>query len=193
MAIAFARAPLEHEDSIRLLKLEPPWSQDPQALHAALVQCRLSDKPEFEAISYAWGEPVFPEMLHFPTGSLKITSSLAAALQQFRRRDRSRWLWADAVCINQNDLQEKSAQVARMGTIFNSAQWVLAWLGTSDEESEYVMANLKNIAWTVRRCVAKSASFDLTDPSRSFDATFDKEGSLYDLIRVINFRKLVDF
>lgn len=38
-------------------------------------------------------------------------------------------IWIDAVCINQNDDEEKSVQVNRMGTIFAHATEVLSWLG----------------------------------------------------------------
>jgi hypothetical protein len=41
-------------------------------------------------------------------------------------------IWVDAVCINQDDLSEKTAQIQLMGRIFKSAVHVLAWVGPSD-------------------------------------------------------------
>jgi hypothetical protein len=43
-----------------------------------------------------------------------------------------RKVWAEAICINQQDDGERSAQVARMGEIYNAADRVIVWLGTSD-------------------------------------------------------------
>jgi hypothetical protein len=42
----------------------------------------------------------------------------------------------DAVCINQQDLNERSAQVLKMSGIYRSASPVLVWLGESENESD---------------------------------------------------------
>ncbi|KAK0618865.1 heterokaryon incompatibility protein-domain-containing protein [Immersiella caudata] len=42
------------------------------------------------------------------------------------------FLWADQVCINQNDTGERSSQVARMGEIYHRSQECLVCLSTSD-------------------------------------------------------------
>ncbi len=47
--------------------------------------------------------------------------------------DRSAQIWADAVCINQNDLNERSSQVTFMGDIYKSAKGCQIWLGTVEE------------------------------------------------------------
>ena len=193
METVFEYDALQHDDSLRILRLHPPRSQDPRTLYAELIHHRLSESPDYEAISYAWGKPVFPETLVLPTGHLKITSNLAAALRQFRRNDAPRDLWADAVCINQHDLQEKSAQVARMSSIFKSAHWVLAWLGESDEQSASIIATLKRIAWTTRRRASEDPSLDLTDPVRSFDTLLIEGSPLHNLITTVDFQSVVNF
>jgi ankyrin repeat protein len=40
-----------------------------------------------------------------------------------------RQLWIDAICINQNDISERNAQVAVMSHIYSAANTVLVWLG----------------------------------------------------------------
>ncbi|KAH9884088.1 heterokaryon incompatibility protein-domain-containing protein [Xylariomycetidae sp. FL2044] len=45
-------------------------------------------------------------------------------------------LWIDALCINQQDDQERSEQVPRMGTIYRSALHTIAWLGNSKSAEE---------------------------------------------------------
>ena len=47
-------------------------------------------------------------------------------------------LWIDSLCINQNDIAERNAQVALMATIYASATSVVAWLGPDDQETEHI-------------------------------------------------------
>lgn len=53
----------------------------------------------------------------------------ADAFEQICGRPRAKYIWIDAVCINQEDKPECSAQVAIMDRIFGDAQIVLGWLG----------------------------------------------------------------
>lgn len=46
----------------------------------------------------------------------------------------TRLFWADAICINQADIQEKATQIPRMNSIYSSAVEVFAWLGTIQED-----------------------------------------------------------
>jgi len=133
---------------IRILELHPPDPHDPSgALNGNLVTAKLADKPYYEAISYVWGTPNFSETLHLPTGVLGITPNLAAALRRFRYPDRTRLLWTDAVCIDQqNGGDEKGHQVQLMGIVFKNAGHVLAWLGEGDEETATAIAFLENLA-----------------------------------------------
>ncbi|KAI0596488.1 heterokaryon incompatibility protein-domain-containing protein [Biscogniauxia sp. FL1348] len=45
-------------------------------------------------------------------------------------------IWVDAICINQSDVDEKSAQVTMMDLIYSVATYVVAWLGPPDEHSD---------------------------------------------------------
>ncbi|KAJ6789774.1 hypothetical protein PWT90_06479 [Aphanocladium album] len=47
-----------------------------------------------------------------------------------------KFIWADAVCINQSDMDEKSAQVGMMDRIYSNAVYVLAWLGPKDRHTD---------------------------------------------------------
>ena len=136
---------LKHESSIRLLILQPASSAD-ASLQCDLQEVLVSDEHRYEAISYAWGKPIFSKELNLPSGSLRITESLYLALQRFRLGDRVRYLWADAVCINQSDNAEKGKQVALMGEIYRSTQKVLIWLGPGDEYSGNVIDIFKQLA-----------------------------------------------
>jgi hypothetical protein len=61
-------------------------------------------------------------------GELKMRFNLVNAMRHLRLPDQSRTLWIDAVCINQNDSDDKSAQVKRIGQITRSPQRSLCGL-----------------------------------------------------------------
>ncbi|KAK8235129.1 heterokaryon incompatibility protein-domain-containing protein [Phyllosticta capitalensis] len=50
----------------------------------------------------------------------------------------NKWLWTDRICLNQDDSDEISQQVPKMGEIFHDAHQVIIWLGMSKEEGERV-------------------------------------------------------
>ncbi|KAI1174402.1 heterokaryon incompatibility protein-domain-containing protein [Nemania sp. FL0916] len=51
-------------------------------------------------------------------------------------------LWVDAVCINQEDVDERSKQVSFMDKIYKSSETVLVWLGKSTEQSDLAIDTL---------------------------------------------------
>ena len=66
-----------------------------------------------------------------PTTTIGITHNLAIALRHLRHAKKPRILWIDALCINQDDLPERSAEVLEMGSIYSNARQVIVWLGPS--------------------------------------------------------------
>ncbi|KAK3328228.1 heterokaryon incompatibility protein-domain-containing protein [Cercophora scortea] len=55
-------------------------------------------------------------------------------------------LWIDAVCVNQDDVEERNAQVARMAQTFLSAESVEVWLGAEDQFTADAIAVIEAIA-----------------------------------------------
>lgn len=117
--------------SIRLLRLQPHDDQ------RAPVQCQLfeyrlsgsvSGTHLYEALSYVWGSAVRSELIHTDDGSLYVTRNLYSALLELRDRVLPRILWVDAVCINQDDLEERSRQVQYMAETYARASRVIVWL-----------------------------------------------------------------
>src|SRR5690348_7910023 len=102
----YSYSPLPATRSIRLLVLEPA-KKPKDRLKASLLLTELDATCEYEAISYAWGEPIFNRHLELSDDRLPITENLASALRVFRDPDRPRTLWVDAVCINQKDEKER--------------------------------------------------------------------------------------
>lgn len=163
---------LQKPDSIRLLELQAGKEQDPLVCFMFHVDS-ISTAPAYECISYVWGDPNDTEEIqcgiatdHSPSSSegdapsepgsassvsFSITKSLAGVLRRLRLPDAKRIVWADGICINQQDLQEKGHQVALMGKIYGRAASVAVWLGHSDN---YIKEAIELINIISERCKA---------------------------------------
>ncbi|UKZ81947.1 hypothetical protein TrVFT333_009726 [Trichoderma virens FT-333] len=83
----------------------------------------------YEAISYVWGTSDRRFELVCDGAVLPLTQSIRDALMRVRLPDRPRRLWADQICINQDDIAERSQQVKLMNAVYKNASKVLVWLG----------------------------------------------------------------
>ena len=89
----------------------------------------------YTALSYAWGTLDRTCILHLDGFCFPITLNLWNALQRPRSASGDRYLWVDAICINQCNTAERSQQVTMMTTIYRSASIVIAWLGDYEDHS----------------------------------------------------------
>jgi hypothetical protein len=67
------------------------------------------------------------------------------ALRQLRKESDDIVLWADQLCINQDDCAEKASQIQKMGSIYERAGRVISWLGVSANDSDLVFTTLRQI------------------------------------------------
>ena len=118
------------DGSLRYLTLHRGSGADP-------LRCSLQTgsvlKTKFEAISYVWGKSKKNKKIICDGRIINITTSLSNVLRRLRLPHRRRKLWADGICINQDDLNEKGHQVAMMGEIYRSATRVLIYVGSGDD------------------------------------------------------------
>lgn len=74
----------------------------------------LDTAPPYRAISYTWGDPANPQTIHLDGRPFAVRKNCVCAISQARRYFAAgSCIWLDAICINQDDLDERSAQVAR--------------------------------------------------------------------------------
>ena len=137
----YSYQPLRLNSSIRLLILKP--GEGEQDVHCDLMEIDLNDKPEYFALSYCWGEPKFDVPIYCSGKRLSITANLTQALCRFRNISLPITLWVDAICINQDDDEERSQQVEKMQDVYSHAREVYIWLGPEDDRSPMVMAVLE--------------------------------------------------
>ena len=100
-----------------------------------MVVFEFDSHPPYTALSYTWGDASLEEEIALNGQSVRIQSNLAAALRQLKQMGTRGYVWADAICINQNDPAEKSTVVQHMDKIFGAAEKVFAWLGVSEVDS----------------------------------------------------------
>ena len=59
------------------------------------------------------------------------------------------WAWIDQVCINQEDLQERSAQVGIMDQIYQKSSFTISWLGREDRHTKTAVSVLAKLSPTI--------------------------------------------
>lgn len=131
---------------IRVLNLRGSSFENP------LVECELvvnkfskehNVEQPYEALSWCWGTAE-------PTAYINIRKdgkvyakyvplNLFAALKALRYPKEDRYLWVDAICIDQENLQEKNHQVEMMSEIYGRADQVCIWLGEGDRSSQMAL------------------------------------------------------
>ncbi|KAF2229511.1 HET-domain-containing protein [Viridothelium virens] len=154
------------KSNIRCLLLEPGSGNEPLVGH--LVVRPIDSGPPYDALSYTWGDPEKTEsILCNDAVRIGVTANLGKALHRVRLPSEVRHVWVDQVCINQNDIRERNAQVMIMGQIYQSARAVLVYLGGSAEDGVDAAALVKlvNEAIDEEEASTKVAYFNL--PRRS--------------------------
>jgi hypothetical protein len=103
-------------------------------LRCQLKTVDMSSNPQYIAISYTWQGIYRSQPLILNGKLMHITVSLEQALYHFRLLFPSDTpFWIDALCINQEDNEEKSTEIQRMLSIYKAATRVVVWLGPSNE------------------------------------------------------------
>ncbi len=133
----YVYAPLKHRQ-IRLLRV---FRDDDVKLRCRFEHASLDDLTiDYIAVSYTWGDATTSSKIWFDDGHyLNLTGSGADVLTFFVDANVDKFIWIDLLCINQQDLDEKSHQVRLMGKIFASAMQVVVWLGKQSEDSDLAL------------------------------------------------------
>ena len=131
-----------------LNSLPSPLYQHLSADDIRLLSCKITDgnplwlletserrtAPKYNALSYCWGNGVKQSPIVCNGHSIKVTSSVAGALQMIAQSytQVDTHFWVDALCLNQEDDQ-----------IYAEACQVIVWLGEADSESDNAMINIR--------------------------------------------------
>lgn len=133
-----AYRPLCIDQEIRLVRLLAAPTHEPVAVRMFHV---ILDDPStrYEALSYTWGDQENKVSVDVDGRDFQVTRNLNTALRYLRREEEDVVMWVDALCINQEDHQEKAGQLALMQDIYRNADNVNVWLGPEADDSDLIM------------------------------------------------------
>ena len=121
----------------RLLQLKP--KDGLQRLRLDLVERNLDSSEPYTALSYTWGDPTPCRPVLCNGKWLLLAESLHTFLDGLAdapAHERPDLLWADGICINQKNNEEKTEQVRMMRDIYSRAEHVIIWLGVGRPDDE---------------------------------------------------------
>ncbi|KAK4557081.1 hypothetical protein LTR86_006062 [Recurvomyces mirabilis] len=119
--------PATAKRTIKLCSIAP--GNENEAIVCSLERADLAATSSYKCLSYVWGSQDDKVPILLDGKDHGVTRNLHAALNMLRRTDFVARIWIDALCIDQNDDEEKRAQVAMMGDVFGTAGEVIVWLG----------------------------------------------------------------
>ncbi|EME48317.1 hypothetical protein DOTSEDRAFT_67412 [Dothistroma septosporum NZE10] len=124
---------------IRVLELRAGEGDDP--IRCSLRHVSLLDGPNYETISYCWGDSPDRVEVFVHDRRLLAPDSSVAILRRLRRPHEERTLWIDAVCIDQDNPDERSTQVAMMGKVYSSS--TVTWIDLGDLDQASARSNIR--------------------------------------------------
>ncbi|KAG4285982.1 hypothetical protein FPRO06_07242 [Fusarium proliferatum] len=122
------------KDEFRLLLISPSTDHN-TPIHAELVIHQDGRSPQYESTSYTWaGEngdssKCRPLYIGRYWDVVFQTQNCWSMLQSIRLPIGTRAVWVDAICINQNDIEERDSQVMKMSQMYKNCYRVLVYLG----------------------------------------------------------------
>ncbi|KAF2114888.1 heterokaryon incompatibility protein-domain-containing protein [Lophiotrema nucula] len=136
--------------SIRLVNVLPELSNQGR------IQLNMSQETIdacYTCLSYVWG-PANGEQheIEIDARVFGVRSNLHGFLAIARTQHWHKSLWIDALCIDQENVNERNHQVQQMGSIYSSATQVLVWLGQKPLVNAlfatiHMMKRLYGLAW----------------------------------------------
>ncbi|KAH7081307.1 heterokaryon incompatibility protein-domain-containing protein [Paraphoma chrysanthemicola] len=135
--------PLNSPDKIRIVRINPGSREE--RLACTISHVKLGSET-YEALSYEWGLASDDDPFILIDGrNTRIRTNLRNALVEIRYKDRPRYVWIDALSINQADIQERNHQVRMMREIYQGAQHVIIWLGPEEDQSSMAIDYLATL------------------------------------------------
>lgn len=159
-----------------------------------LIKCEvgrfaLDESPVYTALSYTWsdnsGNDECNNHILLDGHAVGVRSNLEAALRELVKESLDKYLWVDALCINQTDRAEREEQVKLMGPIYSRAKIVISWLGKEHDNSQEALQTLSSF----REIGFMQTLYDTSDPwAQGKPLGDDRERKLRAIIRLFTRR-----
>jgi len=139
----------EKAQEIRLLTILP--GKLISEIRVSLDTLSLTEETvlEFEALSWCWGSLLDPVDIFVGkrgNWTVRVTQNLASPLPCLRYLNKPRRIWIDAICVIQQDLEERSSQVKRMADIYAAASQFVVWLGPERDDTQLAIDYCKDVS-----------------------------------------------
>ncbi|KAI3316758.1 HET-domain-containing protein [Xylariaceae sp. AK1471] len=179
----YRSSPLQNADEFRLIIIYPALFNE--VLRGELTTSNLSSplKPQYDALSYTWADETGNKtrsktfFLEGGRGTILITKNCDAAIRRLRHPQQKRWVWIDALCIDQDNDGERTYQVSIMPRIYLSAKKVVVYTGEGTPQTDKLFDWLNGLK-TVELDIPSSA-----DPSNVAENVTTKLERYWDISR----------
>jgi hypothetical protein len=170
---------------IRLLEILPAVDSDTM-IRCRLFDAELSDAPPYAALSYAWGASHDRAAIVIEGHAFLIVESQLILLRSMRSRseDLNPAIWLDALCIDQQNFEEKSAQVSIMGDIFAQAREVVVGLSDGDESDDRGVHLLADLASSTSSLTRSDRTEEAVNLAKEAVLRIDRSGGWEDILRI---------
>ncbi len=148
--------PNRDADSIRLVLIQPHTNDD-DLLSCNLNHVKFAEKPRYNALSYMWGDEAVKVDILLEGALFQVGQNLWDALDYLRSSGTQMPFWIDAICINQQDMEERNRQLPMMRWIYFRADTVVTWLG-----KKYSKYQMPRKAQTIQEDVTQDSNYLLT-------------------------------
>lgn len=155
----YASMPLQRglSTNIRILQILPADTRgDELPIKCSLRTIPFIGSTPYVALSHAWGSETPTKLICVNGHNVNVRENLWAFLKQARNTIPNIEIWIDAVCINQEDLIEKTHHAKMTKQIYSGASKVITWLGQDKSKTTCLSVE------TITKTHAK-----LRDPYRS--------------------------
>ena len=137
--------PLRRSNSTPEIR-KAPFREDGNVLSCRIFHTDLADAPPYKALSYTWGKPSDPRYEIIINGRpFEVRENLYFAIEHLANIGEPVTIWIDAICIDQENVEERNHQVGIMRKIYQRATQVICWLGPAYEESQLAFRLLRII------------------------------------------------
>lgn len=146
---------------MRLLQVQGGTNKDVISLR--ITQYAIHRRPPYVAISYTWGNAGETRKILVNGRPFRVRINLWNLLQHLRQRGESRFLWIDALSIDQQNLEERNYHVQLMCSIYDRSERAIVWLGLPSDDRRQARA---------MEFVAEMAAFCKTHSTLAYQETY---------------------
>lgn len=128
---------------------EDYWEDNSDADEADLPEPVLFEpQHSYETISYAWGDASIRADVRVNERLMEVTRSAEQVLRRVQLQNKSRFIWIDAICIDQTNLDERAHQVALMTKLYRHGERNLVYLGEAHDSTASALTAMDSLRAT---------------------------------------------